>query len=426
MQINRQPKTPTELHITITADANDLRPIKERVLKSMSGDVKVTGFRSGQAPLHLVERQLNQQVLLDRFVDEALNQFYTQALQSEKIRPVQPPKVTVKRFVPYTELEFEAEIPVIGNMKLADYTTLKLPMKAMQITTKDVDEVIDSLKKRLATRKPVERAAKKHDEVTIDFKGRDQKDAPIAGADGNDYPLLLGSGSFIPGFEDNLVGVKAGEIKEFSIVFPADYGNAGLRNQKVTFNVTVKTVNELTEPALDDDFAAKAGPFKSIDELKADIKKNLELERGRQARQEYENELLRKITEKSVLEIPESLTTEQVKLMEDEEKRNLTYQGQTWAEHLELEGQTEEEHRTAKRPQAEERVKMGLILAEVADREKIVVTPEELEIRIQILKGQYQDPAMQAELDKAENRQDIASRIMTEKTIAKLVEYASI
>ena len=311
-------------------------------------------------------------------------------------------------------------------MKLADYTTLKLPMKTMQVTAKDVDEVIDSLKKRLATRKSVERAAKKHDEVVIDFKGRDQKDAPIAGADGNDYPLLLGSGSFIPGFEDNLVGVKAGEIKEFSIVFPADYGNAGLRNQKVTFNVTVKTVNELTEPALDDDFAAKAGPFKSIDELKTDIKNNLELERGRQARQEYENELLRKITEKSVLEIPESLTTEQVKLMEDEEKRNLTYQGQTWAEHLELEGQTEEEHRAAKRPQAEERVKMGLILAEVADREKIVVTPEELEIRIQILKGQYQDPAMQAELDKAGNRQDIASRIMTEKTIAKLVEYASI
>jgi trigger factor len=235
---------------------------------------------------------------------------------------------------------------------------------------------------------------------------------------------MLGSDSFIPGFEDNLIGVKAGEEKTFTLAFPKDYGVKALQSRKVTFKVTVTKVNELAKPKIDDAFAAKVGPFKSLAELKADIKKQVTIERGTESERAYENELIEKIVEQSKVPLPQSIVGEEIERLETEERQNLVYRGQTWQEHLAEEGVTETEHREQKRPQAENRVKAGLVLSEIAEREKITVTPEELEIRIQLLKGQYQDKQMQIELDEPENRRDILSRMVTEKTIDKLKTYA--
>jgi trigger factor len=181
----------------------------------------------------------------------------------------------------------------------------------------------------------------------------------------------------------------------------------------------------LQEPKVDDDFAATVGPFKTVADLKADIKKQIKSEKQSQAERNYENQLISKIADKSQVEIPETLIEDQIKFMEEDERRNLTYRGLTWQEHLDQEGIKEEQHRQRQRPDAEARVKAGLVLSEISKLENIQVTPEELEIRLQILKGQYQDPQMQAELDKPENRRDIASRLLSEKTVQKLVDYAS-
>ena len=158
------------------------------------------------------------------------------------------------------------------------------------------------------------------------------------------------------------------------------------------------------------------------------VQKEQQQQQQKQQQQEqqkaYDNELLEKIAAKSKVEIPDSLIMEEMQRMEEEEKRNLTYRGQTWQEHLKDEGATEEEHLEKQRPNALLRVKGGLILGEISDKENITVTPEEFEMRMQLLKGQYTDPAMQAELDKAESRRDIMSRMLTEKTLTKLAEYA--
>jgi trigger factor len=259
----------------------------------------------------------------------------------------------------------------------------------------------------------------------IDFVGSDEDGKPINGADGKDYPLVLGAKSFIPGFEDEVVGLKAGDEKEFKITFPKNYGVAEMQNKKVTFKVTAKKVSALKEPKVDDEFAKKAGPFKTLAELKADIKTQLKVEREREAQTQYENQLIQQIVEKSSVEIPEVLIDEQIQRLEEEEKRNLVYRGQTWAEHLEADGVTEEQHRARQKPDAELRVKAGLILSEIADQEQLSVEPEELEIRVGALKSQYKDPAMQVELNKPENQQEIAAQLLTEKTIAKLASYAS-
>lgn len=421
MQVSKKNLSDTKVQLSIAGEPGELNAIKQEVVKKLAKDVKLQGFRAGKAPDSLVEKSIDPSRLQTEFLDEAINKLFVDAVTKESLRPVAQPKVEISKFVPFATLEFSVEVEVVGEVKLPDYTKIKVDKKPVSVAAKDVDEVIDRLKVREAEKKEVNRASKDGDEVWIDFTGVDAANKePISGADGKDYPLVLGSSTFIPGFEPELVGLKAGEEKTFTITFPKDYGVATLQNRKVTFTVTIKKVNEVAEPKVDDAFAAKVGPFKTVAELKADIKKQLEAEREREAQAAFQNELVTKIAEKSSVAIPTALVDEQLDAMDQEERQNLAYRGQTWQEHLKAEGVTEEQHRERNRTQAEQRVKAGLVLSEIADKEKISVTPKELEIRMQILKGQYPDAQMQAELDKPEARRDIMSRMLTEKTLSKL------
>lgn len=428
MQTTTKYENDTKLKLTVVADVAELAVIKEHVLKSLAkSQGNIPGFRKGKAPLNLIEKQLDPAVLQSEFLQHAVNDLFIQAIEVEGLRTVSRPEVDVKKFVPYTALEFTADVEVVGKITLPDYKKVKVAKKAVTVTAKEVDDVVESLRTRAAERKEVERASKDGDEITLDFSGVDAKTKEaIPGSEGKEYPLIIGSNTFIPGFEPELIGLKAGDEKTFDIVFPKDYGEKSLQNKKVTFTVKVHKVNEMVSPKLDDAFAATVGPFKTVAELKADIKKQLTADKERNAEQEFENELITKIAEKTQVTLPKVLVDEQINRMEQEEKQNLMYRGQTWQEHLKSEGLTEEEHREKNRDQAELRVKAGLVLSEIAEAEKLQVTPEELEVQIQILKGQYQSDAnMQAELDKPENRRDIASRILTQKTVAKLKEYSA-
>lgn len=426
MQTTAKYENDTKVILSITADEKELSAIKTRVLEALAKQQgSVPGFRKGKAPAGLIEKQLSPELLQAEFLQEAISDLYIKASTEEKLRQVSQPQVEVKKFVPYTTLEFTAEVEIIGKITLPDYKKIKVAKKTVEVADKEVDDVIESLRNRDAEKKEVKRVAKDGDEVVIDFVGVDTKTKEaIPGADGKEYPLTLGSNTFIPGFEPELIGLKAGDEKTFDIVFPKDYGTKALQSKKVTFTVNVHKVQSLTLPKVDADFAAKIGPFKTVEELKSDIKKHLLAEKERTVEQDFENELVMKIAEKTTVALPKVVVDDQIDRMEQEEKQNLMYRGQTWHEHLKEEGISEEEHREKNREQAEMRVKAGLVLSEIAEAEKIDVTPEELEVQLQILKGQYQsDAKMQAELDKAENQRDIVSRILTQKTIAKLREY---
>lgn len=408
------------------ADEKQLQDLKNHVLKDLSKDVNMAGFRKGHAPLALVEKNVDSTVLQSRFLDHAINDMYVQAATEQKLRPVAQPAVNITKFVPFTTLEFTATVEVVGTITLPDYKKIKMTKKVEPTTDKDVAAVLDDLRRRDSEKVEVTRAAKDGDEVVINFSGVDAKTKKaIDGGAGNDYPLVIGSGTFIPGFEPELIGLKPGEEKTFDITFPADYGSVDLQSKKVTFTVSVTTVREVVLPELTDEFAAKVGPFKTVAELKTDIKKQLEAEKENQAQRTFENDLLAKIAEKAKADIPSLLVDEEIDRMETEEKRNILYRGQTWQEHLKSEGKTEEQHHEDLRESAEARVKTGLVLGEVAEAEKITVDSKELDARIVALKKQYNDKKMQAELDKPENRRELMSRLLTEKTIARLSEYAS-
>lgn len=418
MQINVSTTSPTHVKLSVTADKELLDAVKQQAVSRLGRNLKVQGFRPGKAPLHLIEKQLDQQLLQSEFLETAVNQLYVNAAQRERLRPIAQPTVSIKKFVPYDTLEVDYEADVIGKITLPDFAKIKVEKKPQAVSTKDVDEVIAGLRSRAASKEDVDRAAKDGDSVVIDFTGVDAKTKePIQGADGKAYPLTLGSKTFIPGFEEELNGLKAGDIKEFTVTFPADYGSKELQKRKVTFSVTVQKVQKVIEPKLDDAFAATVGPFESLSQLKGDIKKQIQLERDQQSERAYENDLLEAIAAKSKVELPTELVDEEIERIEADDKKNIVYRGQTWQEHLAAEGVTEEEHRKKQRPAAELRVKAGLILGEIVEAYSLQVTPQELDAQIAQLKAQYNDPAMQAEMDKSQNRRDILNRMLSQKAL---------
>jgi len=426
MQTTKNQLSPTKVELTIIADQAFLDNVKSHVLSDFAKNMSVAGFRKGHAPKAIVEKNADPARLQTDFLDHAINDLYVEAINGEKLRPVSQPEVNVTKFVPFTTLEFKAVVEVVGSITLPDYKKVKMAKQVAPTTDKDITAVLDDLRRRDSLKTEVKRAAKDDDEVVIDFKGVDAKTKePISGGAGTDYPLVLGSNAFIPGFEPEIVGMKPGEDKTFDVTFPADYGAKELQGKKVSFTVTAKIVREIEVAKLDDEFAAKMGPFKTVAELKADIKKQLQVEKENQAERDLENNLLAEIAEKAKADIPPVLIDDEISRMEDEERRNLIYRGQTWQEHLEAEGKTDKEHHEGLRESAEARVKTGLVLGEIAEAEGIKFTEAELNDRIKQLKSQYNDKAMQAELDKPESRRELGSRLLTEKTIAKLVEYAA-
>jgi trigger factor len=426
MQITKKNISDTKVHLTLVADDELLQSVKQETLREFARNMKLQGFRAGKAPLSMVEKNADQSRLQSEFVEHAINRLYVAALEQEKLRPVEQPEVKITKFVPFDTLEIEADVEVVGEVSLPDYKKVKLAKEKVSVNAKEVDEVLDQLRSREAEKKDVDRASKDGDQVTINFKGVDAKTKEsIQGADGNDFPIIIGSNTFIPGFEPNLIGMKKGEEKTFVVTFPKDYGVSTLQNRKVEFIVTAKAVQEVVQPKVDDAFAAKVGPFKTVAELKSDVKKELEARKEGEADQKYADELLTKITEKAKVAVPEVLVGEQLERIERDQRQNLVYRGQTWQEFLDAEKLTDETYRKQQRPAAEMRVKAGLVLSAISEAEQITVTAEEIEGYMMQLMARYPDQKMQAELTKPEARRDITSRMLTEKTIAKLVGYAT-
>jgi len=416
----------TKVKIEVSADADTLALTLQQTLKDFQKSMKLPGFREGKAPLNIVEKNADQSRLQASFIDSAINDLYSKAVIENDLKPVSQPSVSIKKFVPFSLLEVEFEVEVIGKLEITDYKKIRVARKPVTVTAKDIADTMESLQDRFAEGKEVKRAAKDGDQVVINFHGFDSKTKePISGADGKAYPLVIGSNAFIPGFEPELIGLKPDEEKTFEITFPKDYNVSFLQNKKVTFEVKVIQINELTKSPLNDEFAAKVGPFKNLSELKADVKKQLKAEKEQRELQLYQSEVIAELTNKSNVTIPDALIDEQVERSELEEKQNLARQGQTWDEHLLIEGITEEEHRKRNRPTAENIVKSSLILSQIAQKEKITVTPEEIDLRVQLLKGQYQDPQMHAELSKPENLNGIRNQLLTEKTFDFISDIAS-
>jgi trigger factor len=414
----------TKVELTISLGVEELKAAEQVALSKLAKSIKVPGFRKGNVPASVAAKHVDPEALGQQSLEDALSKAVAEAFTKEDIQALDRPAVEIKKFVPGKELEFTAEAEILPKITLGDYKKLKAEKKKITVAAKDVTEIIDRMRQGFAEKKDVERAAKDGDEVIIDFVGK-KDGVAFDGGTGTDYPLTLGSNSFIPGFEEGIVGKKPGETFDLELTFPKDYHVADLKGAKVVFTTTLKSVKEIALPEVNDEFAAKSGPFKTVAELKDDIKRELTAQKEREAGEKLKDDLVGQLVEASTVPVPEILLTDQAASIERDMTQNLMYQGLTLDQYLENKGFESKEKwlETEVNDAAKKRVQAGLVLAELSKVEKIEATNKELDDHVNLYKQQYaNNPQMVAQFDQPEARRDIANRLLTEKTVERLVE----
>ena len=414
----------TRVAVTITVGAPELAAAEQVALKKLAKDVKVPGFRKGHVPLEVVTKHVEPNALTQETLENALSRAVAESFIDNKLQALERPEVDIKKFVPNEMLEFVAEADVLPEITLGDYTKLKAKKTEVNVDAKDIDEVIERIQRGIAEKKESKDAAADGDETVIDFVGKKDGEA-FEGGTGKEYPLTLGSNSFIPGFEEAIVGHKAGETFDVPLSFPKDYHAAHLAGAQVVFEVTVQKVNKIELPELNDEFAAKAGPFTSLEELRDDIKREIAAQKEREAGDELKDDLVKQLVAKSKVSVPKVLLEDQIRSIEQDLTQNLMYRGQTLEQYFEERGFADRDAWV--KGEAEEaagnRIKAGLVLAELSKVLKIEATADELAEQINQYKTQYaNNPEMAKRFDEPEIQREVANRLITEKTVDELVK----
>lgn len=410
----------TKVELTITLGEKELQAAEQVALSKLAKNIKVPGFRKGKVPASVAAKHVDPNALGQQTLDDALSKAVAEAFTSEKVQALDRPQVDIKKFVPGKELEFTAETEILPVITLGDYKNLDAKKEKVSVAAKEIDDIIDRMRQGFAARKAVTRAAKNGDEVIIDFAGK-QDGVAFDGGTAKDYKLTLGSNQFIPGFEEGVIGHKAGEEFDLELTFPKDYHAATLAGAKVVFAVTLKEVKEVELPEVNDELAAKAGPFTSIDELKADIKREITQQKEREATEKLKDSLIEQLIAVSTVPVPAILVGDQARNIEQDMTQNLMYQGMTLDMYLESKKLTKEKWlETEVNQAAEKRVKAGLALAQLGKQEKVSASDEELAEKIRQYQEQYGNKSGE-DFTKPELQRDIANRLLTDKTIDLLL-----
>lgn len=415
----------SRVELTVTLDAKDLKPAREKALEKLAKEVRVEGFRKGKVPMEVAEKFIPENDLNAEVVDYAVRTTVVPAFQETEKSPLVMPNVNVTKFVPGEVVEYTATADIIPEVKLGDYKKLGVKKDVVKVTDKEIKEILDNIATSFGEKKVVKRAAKMGDEVVMDFVGKKDGEA-FRGGSAKDYKLTLGSKTFIPGFEEGIVGHGSGDKFDLPLTFPEDYGVKELAGAKTVFEVLVKQVNEIVKPKIDDELAAKCGPFKTVDELKADVKKNLEAQNAHKLEEKFKDDLVNALVKKSKIPAPEILIDDQVRAIRDDMTRNAAAQGLSFEEFLDANGETLENWEKEARKIAEQRVKASLALQNVAIAEKITVSDDLVAAKIAELRDVYKkSPDALKQLKDPNVKMDIKNRMTIEATLDYLVKANS-
>lgn len=373
--------------LTIQADAQEFEAAIDKVYKKQRGRILVPGFRKGHAPRKIIETMYGAQVFYEDAVNEIYPDLFAQAAEQEKLDTVAYPDVELLD-VNKDGFSFKATVAVRPEVKLGKYKGLTAPKDEVKVTEKDIDEELKPYIQRATRMVDVERKAKKGDTVNIDFEGFMGGKA-FDGGKGEGHDLELGSGSFIPGFEDQLVGVKAGAEKDVVVTFPEEYGAQELAGKEATFKVTVHAVKEKAEPKLDDEFAKDVSEFDTLAELRKDLGDKLTQRREKQARSAFEEALLDQVTEDLTVEIPDPMVDYRAQQMIEDYSQRITSQGISFEQYLAMTGMTVDILKAQAMEGALRQVKTDLALGAIAEAEKLEVTEADIDAECTRLAEQY-------------------------------------
>ena len=409
----------SQVAVTVEVTAEEFEAAVQKAYLKMRNKISVPGFRPGKAPRKMIEKLYGEGVFYSDAVDAALPDAYTQAIGSSGLDVVGYPEVEiVDDQIGKDGFTFKAIVAVYPEVELGQYKGVSAVKEEVKVTADDVKERLNQMAEREARLVSVDRKVKKGDTAVIDFEGFDNGVA-FEGGKGENHELEIGSGSFVPGFEDQIIGMKAGEEKD--ITFPENY-TKDLAGKQVVFHVKVNEVKEKQTPALDDEFAKDVSEFETLKELKDDTKAKITAEREQSAKIAFENALLEKVAGDIKADIPEVMIEEQCRRFLDEFKQRLQAQGIPYDQYCKMTGMDEAKFMEDGREPAVRQVKMDLAIAAIIKAENLDVTDEEIEEKYKSMAEQYG-----MELDMLKKYLDaptVRNQLLNEKAIAVVVDSA--
>lgn len=387
LQVEKMEKNMAKL--TIEVSAEDLDKAMQNAYQKAKGKIAIPGFRKGKAPRKMIEQMYGKGIFLEDAANALIPEHYSKALEECELEIVSQPEIDVVQAEPGKAFIFTAEVAVKPEVTLGDYKGLEVPKSEVEVTDEDVDaEIKKEQEKNSRTVTVEDRGAENGDITTIDFEGFVDGVA-FEGGKGTDYPLTLGSGSFIPGFEDQLVGAKAGDHVEVNVTFPEEYQAAELAGKAAVFQCDVKKVEAKELPELDDDFAQDVSEFDTLAEYKEDVKKNLTEKKEKEARAAKENTAVDKAIENAQMEIPDAMVDTQVRQMINDFASRMQSQGLTMEQYFQFTGMTVEKMQEEMKPQALKRIQTRLVLEKIVEVENIQPTEEEVNEEISKMAEMY-------------------------------------
>ncbi len=425
LQVEKLEKNMAKLTIEVPAEEFDAA-IKNAYNKNKN-KFSIPGFRKGKAPLAMLEKMYGAGIFYEDAANEVIDASYPKAAEESKEEIVSTPEIKITQIEKGKAFIYEATVALKPEVTLGEYKGVEVKKAEAVVTDEDVENELTAARKKNGRLIDVEDGAiEDGDNTIIDFTGYID-DKTFDGGAGTDYPLVIGSHSFIEGFEDQLIGKKKGETCDVNVTFPAEYHADELAGKPAKFVVTIKEVKRNELPELNDEFASEVSDFDTLDEYKADIRKKLQEKKEQDAKVENENNVIEKVVENAQMELPQPMVDTQAREMVENYARRLQSQGLNINDYMKYTGMTPEKLMEQMRPEAEKRIKTRLVLEKVVEVENVEVSDEKLDEQINEIAASYKlEGAKLKEMMGEREKEQIREDLKVQAAIDLLVEQAKL
>lgn len=412
--------------LTIEVEKEKVNEALDKAFKKVVKDVSVPGFRKGKVPRQIFEARFGVESLYQDALDILLPQAYVEAIEQTNIEPIDQPEIDVEQIEKNAELKFTAKVQVKPEVVLGEYKGLEVEEKDFTVTDEDLAQELKNMQERHAELIDVEEgAAQEGDTAVIDYEGSIDG-VLFEGGKAEQHSLELGSGSFIPGFEDQVIGMEKGEEKDITVTFPEQYHAEDLAGKEAVFKVKLHEIKRKQLPELDDEFAKDVSEFETLEEYKADLKKSMQEEKDREKRQYLESSVLEKAAEAATVEIPEVMIKSETDRMIQEFANQMMMQGMNLDSYYQLTGQTEADLREQMKDNASRRVLNNLVLEAISEAEQIQISEEDINEELENLAKMYQQEAEEIRkiFEANNNMSNLEYDIKMRNTLKFLVDHS--